>query len=201
MKITAIKQQVKQAARYSIFVDDKYSFSLSELALINSGLRVGQELSAAELKKLKEESSFDKAYNRVLGLLARRQRSVGEIRDYLWRKKEDPKTTEKILNKLIKSELVNDRKFAEAWVANRHLLKPTSQRRLRQELRQKHVADEIIDEVLTNDQSGDRQALEELIQKKRQQSRYKDETKLMQYLARQGYNYGDIKNALSGSED
>ena len=43
-KITAIKQQVKNPQRYSIFVDEKYSFSLSELALINSELKIGQEV-------------------------------------------------------------------------------------------------------------------------------------------------------------
>ena len=98
MKITAIKQQVKNPGRYSVFVDEKYSFSLSELALVNSELKLNQELSKDELAKLKEESDLDKAYNRVLNLLARRARSEWEIRDYLKRKKYEQDTIDKLLN-------------------------------------------------------------------------------------------------------
>jgi SOS response regulatory protein OraA/RecX len=39
-------------------------------------------------------------------------------------------------------------------------------------------------------------ALKSTIEKKRRQSKYSDDLKLMQYLARQGYNYDDIKTAL-----
>ena len=49
MKITAIKQQVKDQSRYSIYIDGKYSFGLSESALIDSGLRIGTEITAEEL--------------------------------------------------------------------------------------------------------------------------------------------------------
>ena len=45
MKITSIKQQVKRADRYSIYVDDKYSFSLSEQELLSIKIKVGQEVT------------------------------------------------------------------------------------------------------------------------------------------------------------
>jgi NUDIX domain. len=60
MKITAITQQVKRTDRYSIFVDGKYAFSLSESGLLASGLAVGQELTPAELKKLKKMPEWTK---------------------------------------------------------------------------------------------------------------------------------------------
>lgn len=201
MKITAIKQQVKNPQRYSIFVNDKYSFSLSELALINAELKLGQELSKDELAKLKEESDLDKAYNRVLNLLARRARSEWEIRDYLKRKKYEEDTIERLLNKLSDRRLVNDLAFAQAWVENRRLLKNMSKRKLTQELRAKRVSDEIIEEVMGMDETDELEVLKELIAKKRTQTRYKDELKLMQYLSRQGFNYTDIKTVLNDNED
>src|SRR3989338_4359223 len=197
MKITAIKQQVKNPGRYSVFVDEKYSFSLSELALVNSELKLNQELSKDELAKLKEESDLDKAYNRVLNLLARRARSEWEIRDYLKRKKYEKDTIDKLLNKLSDRRLVNDLAFAQAWVENRRLLKNMSKRKLKLELKAKRVSDEIIDEVMGMDETDELEVLKELVAKKRQQTRYKDDTKLTQYLIRQGYNYADIKAVLS----
>lgn len=40
-----------------------------------------------------------------------------------------------------------------------------------------------------------------MITRKRRQIKYQDNDKLMQYLARQGYGYGDIKTALQTDSD
>lgn len=199
MKITAIKQQVKRQGRYSIFIDDKFAFGLSELGLINSGLIVGQEIDRGAIGKLKKEAEIDKAYNRALSLIARRPRSEGELRDYLKRKKYDSPTADIILNKLSKVGLVDDKSFAKLWVENRRLLKATSLRRLRMELRQKHIKEEVIDEVLSEDQTDERDVLRELVERKR--SRYPDKLKFMRYLAGQGFSYDDIKSILDESQE
>ena len=200
-EITDIKQQVKRTSRYSVYVDKKYSFSLSEGELITSGIRVGREYTAEELEALQQRAVLDKAYMRSLDYLARRARSEWEIRDYLKRKEYDPPTIDTILNKLSERGYVDDRAFAEAWVSNRRLLKATSLRRLQQELQQKHVSREITDRVLAEDTTDERHVLRELVAKKRQQSLYQDEQKLMSYLMRQGYNYDDVKTVVREDPD
>ncbi len=52
MKITSIKQQVKRADAYSIFLDGKYSFSLSGSELLKSGLAPNQDVSVEQLEVL-----------------------------------------------------------------------------------------------------------------------------------------------------
>lgn len=200
MKISDIKQQVKRQGRYSIYVDEKYSFSLSEGELMQSGIRIGQDYTKEELEELKQVAVLDKAHMRALDYLARRPRSEWEVRDYLKRKDYDSPTVDTILNKL--SDYIDDTKFAESWIASRRLLKPTSLRRLKLELLQKHVSKEIIDAVLEADEADDQEALKHTIAKKRTQSRYQDQEKLIAYLLRQGYNYHDVKQALEEeSED
>jgi regulatory protein len=196
LKITDIKQQVKRQGRYSIFIDGKYLFSLSESELMSSGIRIGKEYSQAELEQLQQTAVLDKAYMRSLDYLARRPRSEWEIRDYLKRKEYDSPTIDTILNKLSIKGYIDDTKFAQSWVASRRALKPTSLRRLQMELRQKYVAPEVIERVLAEDGTEELAVLKEMIQKKRTQSRYQDKDKLMQYLARQGFRYDDIKQAL-----
>lgn len=196
MKITDIKQQVKRAGRYSIYIDGKYLFSFSENELLNLRLKIGQEYNQEELEDLKKTAVEDKAYMRSLDLIARRQRSEWELRDYLKRKDYDSETTEKIVNRLCEAGYIDDKKFAEAWLSNRRLLKATSKRKLRLELKQKRVSDEVINEVLAEDETDEQEVLRQLVAKKRQQSRYQDEQKLMAYLMRQGYNYDDVKSVL-----
>ena len=100
MKITKIVQQVKRADRYSIFVDDKYSFSLSESALLESKLHSGQELSREQVGEYKQLSADDKIYNRALRYVVMRSRTQWEIETYLERKGASPALSEQIVNKL-----------------------------------------------------------------------------------------------------
>lgn len=195
MKITAIKQQAKRADRYSVFVDDKYSFSLSEGALLESKLVSGQELSKEQIGEFKQISAEDKLYNQALRYVAMRPRSVWEIEFYLERKKASPPLVKEILNKLSIIGLLDDKKLAKAFVNDRKLLRPTSRRKMIMELRKKHISQDVINEVIGSG-DGDDEALATVIAKKRQQAKYQDDLKLMQYLARQGFNYDDIKQAL-----
>lgn len=199
MKVTRITQQEKQRDRYSIFIDDKYAFSLSEGALLESKLAVGQELDKAALKQWKQVSADDKIYNQALRYAAVRLRSTWEMEQYLRRKDASPPLVEIILNKLSIIDLLNDEAFARAWMANRRLLRPTSTRKLQQELRVKRVADEVIEAVLSEEATGDDlTALREVVVKKRNLPKYRaDPMKLMNYLARQGFSYGDIKDVLA----
>lgn len=196
MRVTAIKQQEKQKDRYSIFVDEAYSFSLSATALLQSGLAVGQDLNEQTVKEYKQLSADDKLYGLVLRYIALRPRSKYEMEAYLVRKKASQQVAEKILHTLQEKHLLDDETFARIWVENRRLLKPVSKRRLQLELRQKRVAQDIIDSVLREDKTDDKTTLKELIARKRKQSKYQDKEKLMAYLSRQGFSYSDIKEAL-----
>jgi regulatory protein len=191
VKVTEIKAQVKTAGRYSIFIDGKYSFSLSDVALLEQHVRIGQELSKEQVDVLKQRSQDDKMFGATLRYVGIRPRSEWEMRSYLQRKHASPALVGSILNKLSKSGIIDDLAFAKAWVESRRLLRPTSKRKLQQELRAKRVSDEVIGQVLAADAADERLVLQELAVKKR--GRYVDDMKLMQYLVRQGFSYDDVK--------
>jgi regulatory protein len=199
VKITGIKQQVKRADRYSIYIDEKYVCSFSENELLNLGLRIGQELTPEELEKLKYDSLRDKAYTRAIDLVSRRFRSEWELRDYLKRKEYEPAIVDEVLERLRERGYVDDRQFATRWIENRRLLKPTSKRKLRQELKVKRISETVIDEVLANDETDELEVLRQVVARKKM--RYPDRLKFMQYLARQGYNYDAIKTVLDEQVD
>lgn len=201
MKITKISQQVKRGDRYSFYVDGKYTFSLGENEFIKLGLHSGQEITEEQLDSFRDESQYGKFFDKTLNLLSIRLRSEWEIRDYLRRKQAEPEVIDKIVNKLSINGYINDEQFARRWVENRRLLKATSRRKLTQELKMKRISNDVIDTVLAEDkeETDEHQVLRDLVAKKRH--RYPDQLKFMQYLARQGYNYEDIKTVLSESKD
>jgi len=198
MKITSIQAQVKRQNRYSIFVDGNFSFGLSTDALLESKITVGQEVTEADISRFRRLSDDDKAYGLALAYVARRLRSEWELRDYCKRKGYEDELTSSILAKLADYGFVDDAVFAKRWVESRRLLKATSVKKLRLELRQKRIADDVIREVLAEDETDERQVLRDLIEKKRRQTKYQDKQKLMMYLAGQGFNYDDIKAVLAG---
>lgn len=204
MKITAIKAQVKNTERVSIFVDGSYSFSLTHSQLLEQKIFVGKEIDDTRLDELKQTSDYGKLLERVMNYVMIRPRSVREARDYLWRKQAAPEASERILNYLQSKNYVNDESFAKSWVRARQLTKPVSKKRLMNELMRKGVSKDIITAALSNNEEGEGYdetiALQEIIAKKRKLARYQDEQKLIAYLARQGFNYDTIKNALAESE-
>jgi regulatory protein len=196
LKITSIKQQIKRAGRYSVFVDGEYSFSLSEAALLDSKLVSGQELSRQRANELRQLSANDNLYNQTLRYIALKPRTKWEIETYLKRKGASPTLLESILNKLSISGLIDDQKYARAFVNDRRLLRPASRRKLINDLRKRHIDPETIEAAVGTESEDELAALKHIIERKRQQTKYQDDLKLMQYLARQGFNYGDIKDAL-----
>ena len=196
MRISSIKQQVKNPERASIFVDGKYSFSLSLNELVSEKLKIGQEIDEAEQKRLKRLSDDGKLKMRALEWVMSRPRSKRELRDYLYRKKADPEQIDSLINEFTVRNYMNEVNFG-IWLSDVRRRRGKSERAIRSELASKGLTREVIDEVLQ--EGKDEQArIKEIISKKQKLPRYKaDPQKLMQYLARQGFSYDDIKVALS----
>lgn len=197
MKITALKAQVKNQARVSVFVDGKYSFSVNQSQLLDLKIRTGLELDEASLAKFKQASDFGKYYERLLNYVTIRPRSEKEVRDYCWRKKIGPEDVELLVEKLKTRNYVNDEYFAKAWVQSRGLGKKTSAKKLRLELKQKGISDDTINSALEASVFDEQLALKNLIAKKSKNSKYaNDRQKLAQYLIRQGFSYDTVKQEL-----
>jgi RecX family. len=60
----------------------------------------------------------------------------------------------------------------------------------------------VIQLTLESESTDELTALREIVAKKRQLTKYRnDQLKFMQYLARQGFNYSDIKQVLGEAAD
>ena len=193
-------------------VDGKYRFSLDIFQVADLGIRVDKEYTDEELTALETESQFGKAYGRALEYVLIRPHSSKEVKDYLYRKTRDsrtktgevkkgltPEITERVFERLSEKGYINDEKFARFWVDNRNLTKGASSRKLTAELRIKGVKQEIIEKFLSESSRTDEDELRKIIAKKSR--RYADTQKLMQYLARQGFDYETIKRVLAGEDD
>lgn len=212
MKITAITPQKKDPNRINVMVDGTYRFSLDIFQYADLGIKIGREYTDEELTTLEQESTFGKLYARTLEYCLMRPHSAKEVRDYLYRKTRDsrtktgdvkkgvlPEITDRVFDRLVAKGYIDDEKFARYWVENRNMTKGASKRKLQAELQAKGVSRAVIERLLSESLRTDEAEIMKVIAKKRK--RYPDDQKLMLYLARQGFSYDDIKQALQQSDD
>lgn len=207
LRITALKIQARDKNRVNVFVDGRYRFSLDISQVAELGIKTGNEYDEAGLVNLENESQFGKLYTRTLEYVLIRPRSQREVRDYLYRKTRDTRTktgdikrgvsvelTERVFQRLEQKSYIDDEKFARFWLENRNVRKGSSLRKLQAELSAKGVSREIISQLLEQTDRSDSDEIKKILAKKAK--RYDSEEKLIAYLARQGFRYDDIVNAI-----
>jgi regulatory protein len=208
MKITSITAQKRNKNRVNISVDGEYKFSLDTYQIVDLGIKVGRQYSQTELILLEQESQFGKVYGRALEYCLMRPHSAREVQNYLYKKTRPkivktgeskvgvaPEITKRVFDRLVEKKYVDDKKFAYFWVENRFINKGISRRKLVSELKLKGVDNSIINQILDDSERSDSDEIIKIITKK--MSQYTDEKKLIAYLARQGFGYEEIKQALS----
>ena len=205
MKITAIKAQVKSESRVSIFVEGKYSFSLTVDQLLEQKLKKGLELDENQIKSLKKLSDEGKLKQRALEWLMGRPHSIREFRDYLYRKQADKDLIEAWVEEFVAKNYLNDSEFAR-WFADGRRRKNKSGRAITAELYAKGVSSVTIQNIVSeleghdDTKKSEQTALLELVNKLRSRSLYQDQQKLIAYLIGKGFSYSDIKETLDSSD-
>jgi regulatory protein len=161
-------------------------------------LKKGQQLTDAEIERLRGLDAIEVAHEAALSFLSYRPRSIAEVRENLQKKEFSAETIESVIARLTETRLLDDEAFARYWVDNREQFGPRSARALRFELRRKGVSDDAIqvsldglDEDMAAYRAGKAQArrlsaAEELVFRKR----------LGDYLLRRGFSYGVIKQVV-----
>lgn len=193
--VSRLERQSNHASRYSVFLDDKYAFAVSENDLIASGIRQGQNLEQREVERFKEMAELSLALDNSYSFLGYRPRSSQELKRHLTGKGFSEATILGVCRRLSEQKLLDDKTFADLWVGNRQKLKPRSRRQLEQELRGKGLAAATVTDTVSKVSEEDELlAVQSIIKKKL--TRYPDQSKLIQYLTRQGFEYQMVKRAL-----
>lgn len=197
MKITALKQQVKNPERVSFFVDGKYSFSLSLDQLLAQKLKNNDELSEADVARLKKISADGKLRGRALEWLMNRPHSEREFRDYLYRKQAEPDQIDGLVEEFTQKGYLDNAKFT-VWFSELQARRNKSDRQIKAELFKKGISREVVAETLEQAEENEDRRLKLLIEKKSKLSRYKnDPQKLAKYLTSQGFSWQIVKAQLN----
>lgn len=130
--ITTVRS-VKRGQRL-VELSDGRQLVFSEEAVERAGVRVGLPATAAMFAALEAADRRAAAHEAALRLLATRARSERELRTRLAMRGHQPETIDGEVERLRRAGLIDDGRFADAWVAHRQQNSPRGRQMLRYEL-------------------------------------------------------------------
>lgn len=197
-KITAIRAQTKNPNRVNIFIDGDYGFSLAKI--VAAWLKVGQTLDQEQIDRLQKEDALEKAFQRAVHFISYRPRSISEVEKKLSDAGYERDVIQKIIKRLMNDQILGDENFADQWIENRLSTSPRGRRALVYELRKKGIDEKIIEESLSGIENESSLALKAARKYAGRLASYPYaifKNKLLGFLARRGFRYGDIVNIVS----
>lgn len=146
-----------------------------------------------------QTSIFDQA----LSLLSHREHSKKELATKLKTKGHEEEEITATIERLEEMNYLNDKRFAEIFVRSR-LSKPLGASRIQQELVQKGIHSELAKEVISNANADWFELAKELKVRRFGEefcTDYKERAKQSRYLQYRGFDFEQIKYAISSKED
>jgi regulatory protein len=144
--ITAIRSAGRTRHRLLV-LDDGREFVFSEEACERTGAGEGRAATEELFAALDAAEQRVNAHEAALRLLSHRSRSENEMRTRLALRGIDPAAIEDEIARLLSAGLLDDAKFARAWVEDRKRMAPRGRRMLRYELLGRGIEPESVDLV------------------------------------------------------
>ncbi len=208
-KITALKQQVKNRDRISVFIDGKYAFGIWTDLVLSHKLHVGKELSEVNLVDLSHNETLLKGRSTALRYLTYAFRTEHQIREHLRQKGYSGEEINCVVQNLEDLGYIDDQKYAFEYAVARFKNKKFGPARIRRELTEDGVSQDCITRAIAAGVQSDAlttsaKKLVERFQTQVHGSLLERKKKLVDYLIRRGYEYNTaielVQEVLSQSE-
>jgi regulatory protein len=145
------------------------------------------------------------AYSKLVDWCNKAERCRHDIKQKLVRWQADKEFIASCIDRLEKSNLLSDERFASAFAHDKSTLQRWGSNKIRMYLKARSISEDNIQHALATIQSDVQdENLQELIQRKwpatKGKSEFERTSKLIQYLMRKGFSYDSIKKNLAQSD-
>lgn len=192
MRVTAVEESKNPKDKLLVYIDGKYSFSISREDFFYLNLYEDKELTWDDINYIKNTVIFRSAKNAAIKYISLKMRSSGEVYRKLKDEGYDDEVIIKAIEELESMGYVNDRIYAGKFINDRMKLNPKSQRMLRIELKNKGIDEDIINDALNEAEIDDMETARQLLIKKFGKYDLKDEKirrRAYTYLCNRGFGY------------
>lgn len=200
MEITSAEKNKKNRDRMSIYIDNKFEFTIGEDDFLSMNLYETKEITPEELEYIKNTVNFRSAKAAAVRYLSMKLRTEKEVRQKLHEEGYDNENIENVIEELKAIGYINNKLYAQKFVFDRSKLKPKSKKLLKLELQSRGISQEIADEVLDDWKVDEAIVAGELVKKRFGKYDLEDEAvlkKVYMFLNHRGYNRGLIEEVVN----
>lgn len=204
MEITSIEKSRKNNGRLSVYIDGKFSFTISEDDYISLNLYENTTVSEDTIDFIKNTLNFREAKSKAVRYLSQKMRTEHEVWKKLHDEGYDNECADKVVNELKAIGYINNKLYAQKYIFDRSKLKPLSRDMMKRELLARGITAEIADEVLEDWKVEDSVVAEGLLKRKFGKYDLRDEKilkKAYMFLMHRGFSRNTIREALHGLAD
>lgn len=199
MTITRIEKQTNNQKRYSIYIDEKFAFGVSEEDLIYFKLKENSEITEQRYNYIMEYLIYTKAKDKAYKFLGYKARSEKEVRDKLTKENYPQEIIDRIIELFKHYNYINDENYTKAYINNRIKFKPQAKRMLKYELAQKGIDSDTIENIIDSSNIDETDIAINLLQKKLKNKKdidQKEKQRIYNYMLRRGFDYETINKAF-----
>lgn len=147
--ITKITTQ-KRKGRFNIYINNEYSFPISEEVMLKFRIFKDMELDKEMIEEIKSADDFSKLYNYAVNFLSYQLRTKKEIVDKLKNETDDEEKIELVIKHLEDVNLLSDRNYAESYVRSIKNEGNKGPKAIYQYLNRKGIENGLIEDAITN---------------------------------------------------
>jgi regulatory protein len=201
MRIISI-EKAHRGGKFKISLEQGEEMLLSKEVIVDFGLRRNDEISQETFLKIQSSQSYHDTYVAAMRLLNYRMRTRHELAQRLRQKQFPSGIIVQVLEKLNRLGLIDDSRFAEAFIASKTSSRPIGKKLLEHRLQEKGVSKETALEAvapLSDEATQLELALKAAKAKVRSIRKFdaiKRREKLIAFLARRGFDWAIIKKVV-----
>lgn len=203
MKITKIKKI--GSGKYNLILDNNEKIVTYDNVILNNDLLFKKEIDNNLYQKLNQDTNYYNIYNKCVKLIGIRLRSEKEINEHLEKNNVTDILKEKIVSELKTQNLINDEKFAKAFILDKINFNNYGPLKIKKLLAEHNIEENIINSELSKiDSEIYYEKIKKFVDKKvstnRKYSNYMLKQKIMTDLINLGFSKEDINSCLNEIE-
>ncbi|NTU71927.1 MAG: regulatory protein RecX [Coriobacteriia bacterium] len=188
-------------ARRLVFSDGEDPRTTSAIAAREIGLVEGAEIERAEVEASLAEVEYDLARERALRLLGYREHSAHELLAKLLDTGYPRHIAQSVADRFVEVSLIDDERFAEAWVRSR-VSAGYGPRRIARELKLKGISDALIETALAESQPHEHEVEQACVALRgRRATNKREREKLIRRLVTRGFSLATALEAVGDCEE
>lgn len=198
--ITSVVRNKKVKDKMDIFIDDKFSFTISESDYLSLNLYDKTEITQEEIEYIKNDLNFRNAKSIAVKFLSLKLRTEAEVEKKLSENCFDYETISRVIEELKALGYINNRLYVQKYIFDRSKLKPVSKKVLKFELMRKGIPENIISEELNGWTIDEASIAEGLVKKKFGKYDLNDDKilrRVYSFLNHRGFSRELIMNAIN----